>query len=194
MYYLGLTARLLLILVFVVTAAGKSWRRESFDAFVSSLTALRLFPRRLSTPVAVATIAAEAVTAVLLAVPATASAGLALSIVLLAVFAAGILAARRGGRQVPCRCFGGTGAPLGVPHVIRNALLATVAATGLAATALASSPATPHPGGAATGAVTAAVGTLLVVRMDDLLALASARPTTAGPSGGPTRPAVRPHR
>ncbi|MEU0396133.1 MauE/DoxX family redox-associated membrane protein [Streptomyces sp. NPDC006208] len=172
MYYIGLAARLLLVLVFAAAAAGKSWRRGSFDAFGSSLTALRLFPRRLSAPVAVATVVAEAVTAVLLAVPATAGAGLALALVLLGAFVAGILAARRGGRQVPCRCFGATSMPLGIPHVIRNALLAAVAVVGLAAMASTSAPGSVHPGGLAIAGVTAAVGALMVVRMDDLLALA----------------------
>ncbi|HEY9368660.1 MauE/DoxX family redox-associated membrane protein [Streptomyces sp.] len=171
MYYIGLAARLLLVLVFVAAAAGKTWRRASFTGFAASLAALRLFPRRLTTPVAVATVAAEAVTAALLAFPATAGAGLALAIVLLGAFVAGILAARRGGRQVPCRCFGATSAPLGLPHVIRNALLVAVAAVGLAAMAAASAPGSVHPGGLALAGGTAAVGALMVVRMDDLLAL-----------------------
>jgi hypothetical protein len=172
MYYAGLAARLLLVLVFAAAAAGKSWRRGSFDAFVSSLAALRLFPRRLSAPVAVTTVVAEAVTAVLLAVPATAGTGLALAMGLLAAFVAGILAARWGGRQVACRCFGATGMPLGIPHVIRNALLAAVAAVGLLALDASSAPGSVHPGGLVIAGVTAAVGALLVVRMDDLLALA----------------------
>ncbi|ALC23833.1 MauE/DoxX family redox-associated membrane protein [Streptomyces pristinaespiralis] len=171
MYYVGLAARLLLVLVFAAAAAGKSWRRGSFDAFVSSLAALRLFPRRLSAAVAVTTVVAEAVTVVLLAVPATAGAGFALAILLLTAFVAGILAARQGGRQVPCRCFGATGTPLGMPHVIRNALLAVVAAVGLVALTASSSPGSVHPGGLAIAGVTAAAGSLLVVRMDDLLAL-----------------------
>lgn len=172
MYYAGLAARLLLVLVFVAAAAGKSWRRASFTGFAASLAALRLFPRRLTTPVAAATVGAEALTAVLLAVPATAGAGLVLAIALLGAFVAGILAARRAGRQVPCRCFGATSAPLGLPHVIRNGLLAAVASVGLVAMA-ASAPGALHPGGVALAACTAAVGALIVVRMDDLLALVS---------------------
>ncbi len=172
MYYIGLTARLLLVLVFVAAAAGKTWRHSSFRAFASSLAALRLFPRRLTTSVAMATVAAEAVTAALLAVPATAGAGLVLAMVLLGVFVAGILAARRGGRRVLCRCFGATGTPLGMSHVIRNALLAAVAAVGLVAMAATSTSGPAHPGGLAIAGATAAVGALVVVRMEDLLALA----------------------
>ncbi|MFG2331540.1 MauE/DoxX family redox-associated membrane protein [Streptomyces sp. NPDC048604] len=171
MYYIGLAARLLLVLVFLAAVVGKTRRRSSFTGFAGSLAALRLFPRRLATPAAAATVAAEALTAVLLAVPATAGAGLALAIAVLAAFVAGILAARRGGRLVPCRCFGATSAPLGLPHVIRNALLAAVAAVGLAALAAASAPGAVHPGGLALAACTAAIGALMVVRMDDLLAL-----------------------
>ncbi|MFD5557091.1 MauE/DoxX family redox-associated membrane protein [Streptomyces sp. NPDC127068] len=194
MHYLALAARLLLILVFVATAVGKSRRRASFDAFVASLSALRLFPRRLSTPVAVATIAAEAVVVVLLAVPATAGSGFALSIALLAVFIAGILAARRGGRQVPCRCFGGsTAGPLGVPHVIRNLLLAAVAAMGLVAEALTGASVAPHPGGVVIAALAAAVAALLVVRMDDLLLALAPNPRRppGSPAGRPGRPVGR---
>ncbi|WP_418955694.1 MauE/DoxX family redox-associated membrane protein [Streptomyces tritici] len=173
MYYLGLAARLLLVLVFLAAVVGKTRRRPAFTGFAASLAALRLFPRGLATPVAAATVGAEALTAVLLAVPATAAAGLGLAIAVLAAFVAGILAARRGGRLVPCHCFGATSAPLGLPHVIRNALLVAVAAVGLAA--LTAAPGAVHPGGLALAAGTAAIGALMVVRMDDLLALV---PTT----------------
>ncbi|MCT2590614.1 hypothetical protein LHJ74_11965 [Streptomyces sp. N2-109] len=172
MYYIGLTARLLLALVFVAAVLGKSWPRRSFDDFVAALSALRLFPRRLSGAAASATVAAEAVTVLLLAVPATVEAGFVVAMALLGTFIAGILSARGRGRQVPCRCFGAGGStPLGLPHVIRNAALAVVAVLGLAAD-YASAGGSSHPGGVVLASVTAAVGAVLVVRMDDLLALA----------------------
>ncbi|MFC7643690.1 MauE/DoxX family redox-associated membrane protein [Streptosporangium lutulentum] len=76
--------------------------------------------------------AAELAAVVLLAVPTTAVIGFALSAVLLTGFAAGIAGALRRGERTPCRCFGAAGTRLGPAHLVRNLVLAVIAAVGLA--------------------------------------------------------------
>ncbi|WP_327353690.1 MauE/DoxX family redox-associated membrane protein [Streptomyces sp. NBC_01304] len=187
MYYLCLAIRLLLIGVFSVATWGKLRHRSAFREFVRSVAGLRLFPAGLSTAIAVSVIAAEAGSVVLLAIPAAPAVtgvGFALAGCVLAAFGAGILASRRGGARVACRCFGTKGVVLGKPHIIRNLLLAALAAVGLLAVLTGTTPSSLHPGGTAIAALAAGVGGLLVVRLDDLLALIA--PTADPRTGSPT--------
>ncbi|MDG4864468.1 MauE/DoxX family redox-associated membrane protein [Streptomyces sp. T-3] len=170
MYYLGLAARLLLVLVFASAVLGKTWRRTSFVSFADSVEALRVLPRHLARPAAVLTVVLEGAVAVLLCVPALAVVGLVLAMLLLLSFVAGILAARRAGRLVPCRCFGATRKPLGMPHVIRNLLLVAAAALALLGQ-LTPGSAGVHLGGVAIAVAVAGIAALIVVRLDDLLSL-----------------------
>ncbi|MEQ4720979.1 MauE/DoxX family redox-associated membrane protein [Nonomuraea sp. B19D2] len=173
MLYLMITCRALLAAVFAVAIAGKVRGRSAYDEYVSSIVVLGILPRTVSAMAAHALVAAEAAAVVLLALPWTAPLGFAAAVGTLAVLTGGILAALRRGRQAPCRCFGASVTPLGRPHVIRNLVLLTAGGIGLAAWAVAgASPA--HPAGVALALVAAAVGALLVVRLDDLLELFTA--------------------
>ncbi|MEU0403445.1 MauE/DoxX family redox-associated membrane protein [Streptomyces sp. NPDC006197] len=58
-----------------------------------------------------------------LVVPATARTGASVAGLLVAVFTAGIVLARRRGTAARCACFGRTPMPLGRRHVVRNVLL-----------------------------------------------------------------------
>jgi hypothetical protein len=82
-------------------------------------------------PLSVAVVGVEVAVAVLLAVPATARAGLVLAVVLLSAFTVAIAAALRRGETASCNCFGRSTTPMGVRHLVRNALLLTVAGIGL---------------------------------------------------------------
>jgi hypothetical protein len=106
----------------------------------------------------------------MLAVPATVPLGLGSGAALLSVFTVGIVASLRRGDRTPCRCFGASATRLGVPHVVRNLALTAICATGLVATAVAADPAR-QPVGIATTLVSAAAAVLLVLHLDDLVAL-----------------------
>jgi hypothetical protein len=135
--YLETGIRCLLGTVFLISCCGKLVGRGAFGAFVASVRGMRVLPPVLARPVALAVVAAEAAVCLLVAVPArsAALAGFAVAAGLLAVFTAGIVLARRRGVRAPCRCFGPSRVPLGSRQVVRNAVLAAVAVTGLVAAA-----------------------------------------------------------
>ncbi|MEV4415378.1 MauE/DoxX family redox-associated membrane protein [Catellatospora sp. NPDC049609] len=167
MVYVLLACRCALGLVFAVSAGSKLSSRAAFAEFSAMLKASGLVPARWRKAVAVAVIALEIAVVVQLAgvqVPA----GLALAVLLLAVFTAGIGLAVRRGTAVACRCFGGSGTTLGYPHLVRNLLLLTLAAVGLAA---ASGTGAPHPGGVAVAVVAGAAAAAVLVRFDELTGL-----------------------
>nr|WP_051865080.1 MauE/DoxX family redox-associated membrane protein [Streptosporangium roseum] len=172
MLYLTIGCRALLAGVFVIALAGKVRGRAGFDEFVGSIVALGMFPRAGSVMAAYAVLGAEAVVILSLALPSTVLLGFAAAMALLAALTAGILAAMRRGRRAPCRCFGASAAPLGTAHVVRNLVLLLAGGAGLTAGAVAGDAgAGAHPAGLVLALVTAAVGVLLVVRLDDLLGL-----------------------
>jgi hypothetical protein len=136
MRYAEIACRLCLLTVFALALAGKVSGREAFAAFTRSLRAMAVLPEPAVAPAARASVVAEALVVVLLAIPARypAAAGFAVAVGVLAVFTAAILRSVRRGNSVPCRCFGASSTPLGTRHVVRNIVLIAVALTGLAAT------------------------------------------------------------
>lgn len=169
---LDLFARALLVVVFAGAVAGKLRSTQAFAEFRDSVPALapRWLPAR---PAAVAVVAGETASVVLLVVPATRLAGYALSASLLAAFAAGIAHAVHSRQQVSCRCFGGGGAVLGSGHIARNGAL--IAAAGAGALG-----AVPVPPPAALVALTAgALLGLVTIRWEDIAFLLR-RPVPAG--------------
>jgi len=168
--YLEVMARALLVGVFVVSLAGKLRGRA---AFADSVAALWPGSRRWIGAVSAATVAGEATVVVLVVIPATAVAGLLSAAGILAVFTAAILSAVRRGQRAPCRCFGRSDTALGLPHVVRNAVLLATCLLGLVGAAAATS--APRPGGVALALVCSAVALLFVLRFDDLVALVTPR-------------------
>lgn len=175
MQYAALTCRLLLIGIFVVSAAGKLRTRRSFAGFAEAAARLGRIPARFAAPVAVAVVAAEAGTAVLLALPllppvhgaapGAAVAGFAAAGALLLGFTAALAAALLRGDAAPCRCLGATAEPVARRHVARNLVLAACAAAGAATTGEA---APVSPAAAALCLLGAAVAVGAVVLLDDL--------------------------
>ncbi|MEV6208888.1 MauE/DoxX family redox-associated membrane protein [Kitasatospora sp. NPDC051914] len=171
MYYAAVACRVLLALVFAASAVSKARSRSAFSAFEAALRAMRLVPSGHLRRTARLVVAAEAALPVLLAVPATVTAGLLLATALLAGFTASIAVTLRRGAVVPCPCFGAAAAPLGIRHLVRNTLLAAAALTALAA---AHRP--PPDGGAQAAALLLAVGAgalaaTAAATLDDLAAL-----------------------
>ncbi|MFD7712101.1 MauE/DoxX family redox-associated membrane protein [Streptomyces sp. NPDC059786] len=178
MHYLAIGVRCLIGTVFVVSFIGKFTARGALADLVGSLRELRLLPEnRVRTAARLLTTAEGGIAALLIAPSSTlAGLGLGAAALLLTVFAAGIgIAARRGAHAV-CACFGPSQVPLGRRHVVRNALLAAVAVTGIAASA-STSPVSPGP--AVVAAVSGLLTGVLITRLDDLFDLLF-------PSAGPT--------
>ena len=170
MSYLSVGARVLIGLVFLVSAGTKLRGRGSFVAFRSSLADMRLLPPALVGPVAAAVVAAEAAIPVLLLPPATQAAGFAVALLLLLAFSVGIARVLATGTAASCRCFGVSAAPFGRRHLVRNGALAAVAAAGLVAAVTASADGA-RPAGIAVVAGAALVAALVVVMLDDVVEL-----------------------
>lgn len=175
MSYLDPACRGLLAAVFLLAVVGKVRTRAAFAAFAGSLADVSLLPARARRAAAVAVVAAETATAVLLAVPLTAAAvaGFALAFGLLAGFAGAVWLSLRRGDRIRCLCFGSEAGPMDRGHVLRNSVLAAVALVGLISSLTSGAGAAPAPAGvlAAAGAG-AALGALLT-RWDDLRYLLS---------------------
>lgn len=173
MSYVLAFSRCLLALVFLASAASKVRGRPAFRAFVDSLRAMNLLPARVVVPVAGAVVVAEAALPLLLLapLPGATTVGFALAAALLAAFTLAIAAVLRRGTPVSCRCFGeAAAAPFGRHHLARNVALTAVAGTGAYASL-------GDPGLTVATAVLsvplAVVGALVVVRLDDVVALFS---------------------
>jgi peroxiredoxin/uncharacterized membrane protein YphA (DoxX/SURF4 family) len=120
-----LAARLILAAVFAVSGISKL-----FD-LSGSQAAMRSFgvPERFTRAGGIALPIAELVIALLLIPAATAGWGALLALILLAVFIAGISYSLSRGRKFDCHCFGQlTTSEIGPPTLIRNAVLAVLAA------------------------------------------------------------------
>lgn len=176
MEYLVVGARALLGLVFLVSVAGKAAGRSAFAAFVGSVRSLGVVPPVLVRPVARTVIAGEGAVCVLMAVPARGgvTAGFVVAAALLTAFTVGIAAAVRRGAIAPCRCFGPSPTPLGIPHIVRNAVLCAIAVAGVLAV-----PADARPGGAVVAGIAGLVAGAVVTQLDHLLALFRPLPASA---------------
>ncbi len=115
----------------------------------------------------------ELATAALLAVDVTALAGLGVGAALLIVFTMAISSVLRRGTSASCRCFGASAQPLGRRHLVRNAILLSIAAAGVAGapptTALGA--AGWNPAALLVSGFVAVVLAALVISYDDLVAV-----------------------
>jgi methylamine utilization protein MauE len=184
--YLALGARCLIGIVFAVSAFTKLRSRpafEMFSAWITTLPGLSALPGRERSAIAVGIASAEAITVLLVALPWTSAAGLAVAAAVLAVFAAGVtIIARSQVNAIPCQCFGPSSTPLGLPHAVRNGLLGAVAAIGAAGVGPA---ATQLPGKALSLGLGAACA-LPAIFLDDLIAVfAGGRTALPPPQPGP---------
>ncbi|WIX98308.1 MauE/DoxX family redox-associated membrane protein [Amycolatopsis mongoliensis] len=160
MEYLRAACAALIAVVFAVSSVSKL---RDFRGFARSVPVLVPMPARWVLPVSVAVVAAEGSTAVLVVVPATATAGFVLASGLLPAFTAAIAASLRRGQRVPCRCFGAADTPVGPRHLARNIVLACLAVLGaLAPEHL------PPVAGAAVAVAVGVVVAVLVTAMDDI--------------------------
>lgn len=181
MVYLAITCRCVIGLVLAVSAASKLRSGSAFREFTTWLAGLPLpLVRNRPGLLGAFMVAAEAVAAALVALPPTAWIGLLLAAALLAVFTAGTSLAVARGTRASCQCFGGSGAPLSLLHVVRDVALCAIAVAG----AVASHATGAHPAGIAASLVGGAAVVIVVVFLDDLAAL-FAGSGDAGPGVAP---------
>ncbi|TDD53748.1 methylamine utilization protein MauE [Kribbella antibiotica] len=157
-----LTFRVLLGVVFAVSLVGKLRGTGDFVEATRRLVPVRF--ARWDRPLAAAVALVELAVLALLVIQPTV--GFLLALGLLAAFTVGLAAALRRGESAPCHCFGSGSTPLGRRHVVRNAVLLTIAGLGLAFPA--ASPPFAELLPAATIAIAAAA---IVIRFDDLVEL-----------------------
>lgn len=134
MQYVEIAGRLLLLTVFGLALAGKISSRSGWNEFVESIRAMAVIDRARAPMAAVATVAAEAGVVVLAVIPVrrAGSAAFVLAAGLLGCLTVAVAKVVRRGAAVPCRCFGASQTPLGLPHVVRNLILVATALLGLA--------------------------------------------------------------
>ena len=170
MEYVALACRWVICGVFLAAALSKVRNRGAWTAFLSAVS--QLVPPAPSMPLGVLVVGVELAVAVLVALPPTVGAGLALAAGMLVVFSLAIWSALRRGVAVTCRCFGWSDAPVSRAHLWRNGALVAVAVTGLAARQAAAGVA-PHPAGVAVSLAAALVLIVVVTFADDLAWLVS---------------------
>ncbi|MEO3747708.1 MauE/DoxX family redox-associated membrane protein [Plantactinospora sp. B5E13] len=170
MRYLEVLARALLATVFVVAVLGKINRRAAWQDFVQSLRQMRQVPEAAIPWTARMTVTVEALVAALLLVPTRTAGvlGFALAACLLGAFTVMIGLAVSSGNRAPCRCFGASRTPLGVPHMVRNLTLVCVAALGI--TGLSTGGAL-EPSPALLAGITGLVLGILTTAAEDIVAL-----------------------
>lgn len=170
MQYVEVAGRLLLATLFVLALAGKVSGRGAWDGFVESIREMAVIGRAAVPAAAVAVTVAETAVIVLVLVPLrwAGTAGFALAAGLLGCFALAIRAVTRRGAAVPCHCFGPSRTPIGVPHLVRNAILVAAALLGLVGSLVNGS---FDLALSAVAGVFGAVLGLLMARWDDLVAL-----------------------
>lgn len=176
--YIGFGCRLLLAAVFLVAALNKLFRRHGLAEFRSSLAAFGVRPRWRPAAAAVV-VAGELTAAALLPAEITALAGLGIGVALLIAFTSAIALTLQRGTPANCRCFGESSQPLSGRHLVRNAILLSIAAVGIAGTLLAADPGAAGWNVAAlllSGFVAVFLATM-VIAYDDLVALLLPRPS-----------------
>jgi len=165
MPYAELGCRIALGFVFLAAFVSKTRSREGFVGFRDAVAAVGVSGRR-ALPAAVGIAGSEITVVILLLVPSTVGEGYGVAILSLLVFAVVTSATMARGLQVPCMCFGSTGNYLSRGHLLRNAILFTVATIGLVLHTRYPQPPIGWP-----AVITALVGVvtgLLITRWDDI--------------------------
>jgi hypothetical protein len=168
--YLEAGIRCLVGVVFLASSLSKLAGTNAYRAFTASVGELRLLPARVTPVVAVTVVVAELAIWLLLAapVPVAAVAGFMVAAGLLAAFAIGIALSLTKGVRAPCRCFGTSTTPLGLGHVVRNAVLAVISLGGAVIAPLGGP---VRPGGFVVAVLAGLFLGVLIMSFDDIVAL-----------------------
>jgi hypothetical protein len=182
MAYGVLLGRGLIGLVFAASTFAKVRDLRAYREFASWLAALPVpLARSHALPAVLATV--EAAIVVLVAVPGTVTAGLALASGFLVVMATGTTVIIKRGTSVACWCFGPSRSTMGARHLVRDGVLLVAAVTSL----LGKGSEAMNPAGITLSLAAAVTGATFVVFADDLIAVFGRDP--AGAAGMTPRPA-----
>ncbi|MFC6881933.1 MULTISPECIES: MauE/DoxX family redox-associated membrane protein [Actinomadura] len=124
-------AQAALVVVFGFAFLTKMRDSGAFRMFRATVGRLLMRSGTVSTVAAAAFTGLEAMTAVFIVFPWTTRFGFACAALLLVSFMAVVVRAVRGGVFGECRCFGGRGAVLGYPLLVRNGFLLAIALCGV---------------------------------------------------------------
>ncbi|WP_158588045.1 MauE/DoxX family redox-associated membrane protein [Actinomadura logoneensis] len=116
--------------IFALAAFSKLRGAEDFGRFAITVRKLTMLSGPAPTAIAAVFAVVEAVTAALVAVPATARAGLWLAAALLVLFIGVVFRAVRGRVFAECGCFGDRSAVMSYPVLLRNLLFLALALAG----------------------------------------------------------------
>lgn len=173
MIYVEFGCRAVLAMVFLFAAANKLRGRHELAEFNIAVSAFGV-PAVWSWPIAVSIVALELAVAIAVAFDVTAGIGLCMAASLLLCFSVAIASALSRGVSTSCRCFGASTRPLGVRHIVRNAILLLITAAA-SAKFLLSPPMTSadswNPAFMVLAAFSAVVVALLLIAFEDLAAL-----------------------
>ncbi len=173
--FIATFGRVMIAATMVVAGLSKLRGRAAYAAYAASLQGRRWRSETRQKGAAAALPPAELASALLLAVPATVSWGYDAALVLLLGITATAIMAVRSGRHVRCRCFGRAEESIGVSTLIRNAVLMSAGAAGLAgALVSAGRPGSPAVQVLAVGS--GLLGAAVIVYWADLTYLLSGRP------------------
>jgi hypothetical protein len=170
----SLACRLLVGTVFAVSAMAKLRSRGTWRSYSSWLAGLPLKPLRGHAAPALLS-GADVAVVVLVAIPVSPPIGLAAGAAMSMALTLGLATAVRRGSRQPCHCFGSSSEPLSALHVVRNALLLVLAATGVACAIAGARAPAPGPAEAALAVVGGLTAALLIIFFGDVAALL--RPT-----------------
>jgi hypothetical protein len=176
MDHVSVACRGLIGLIFFLSAASKiKSRASSAEFFAVTRKLLRVFAGRpWATPLVTrvtgfAVISMELAILIALTIPSLARLGFGIALVALLMFSSAIAAAMHRGVRMSCACFGRSTTPLGVPHLVRNIILAVAAITGLVLGA--ERPETASPEALLVPVLAALATALVLIRFDDLVDL-----------------------
>ncbi|WP_432921769.1 MauE/DoxX family redox-associated membrane protein [Microbispora sp. CA-135349] len=174
MSYVLVGCRLLIGLVFVLSAVSKIRSRAAYAKFREATRSLA--PGLPYRPVAAFVVALELAVAPALAWPTTTPIGFAAAAALLAAFTVATASAIRRGSRVDCRCFGPSATTAGAGHLVRNGVLLAAATAGAGLAVAGVPPVGAHLAGVAVAVAAALLLTTLAVLADDIAGLFSASP------------------
>ncbi|MFB9236538.1 MauE/DoxX family redox-associated membrane protein [Plantactinospora siamensis] len=166
MRYLEVACRILIGVVFFVSATSKLRSRAELRAFGDSLPDFLPLPAALIGPLSLTVALLECAVVPLVLLPVTAPVGCVVAFVLLAGFTVAVASTLRAGRRIACRCFGPAREPLGPRHLLRNGVLLAAAAGGLPLGAGGA-----QPVGLVVAGATGLVAALILIHLDDILGL-----------------------
>lgn len=176
---INLGIRLFIAGVLVIAAVGKL---RNIRSFVLTVRSFRIVSRRWERLLAWTVVLAEIVTALLLAIPAWSAVGLCLAVLLMGAFTVAMLTVLARGERVACGCFGSSTVLIGKMHIVRNSLIILVAIVGIVTSVTSDD----TPVGAWEFGIASAFaifGVILLVLLDQLLAIPVSRKTSVPAAG-----------